>query len=341
MAKDLVLLTGVTGFVGSRALITALEAGYKVRAVLRRESAIDQIKSLKRVQPYVANVEFVVVKDLTAPNAYDSALQGVKYVLHIASPLPQGVAEGEDIKAALITPAVNATLNILRAAKKLPDVKRVVITSSVVANVPFANVVYEETDKVFDADSRLYNPEYSNAWDGYGASKVEAFNATWKFVEEEKPSFEVIQILPGPIVGPGELYTSRKDYDGGMNKPIVSIISGEQAEGSFSANTVHVADVAELHVLALNPAIEGNTSYMATAGGLTGAHWNDAIDIVKKEFPDKVSDGTLPNNGSHKTSTLRVDASKTEKEFGKLGFRFKEYPEQVRDLVSQYVTLKA
>lgn len=72
---------------------------------------------------------------------------------------------------------------------------------------------------------------------------------------------------------------------------------------------IHVNDVAKIHVLALN------LNFMATSGGVEGWCWEDAIEIVKKHFPEAVEDGRLPADGSQPTK-LRIDSSKTEKVLG-------------------------
>jgi nucleoside-diphosphate-sugar epimerase len=85
-------ITGVTGLVGFKALLTALEAGYRVRGSIRREEQAEQIKAIKSVKPYADKLDFVVVSDITADGAFDKALEGVTYVLHIASPLGKKVS---------------------------------------------------------------------------------------------------------------------------------------------------------------------------------------------------------------------------------------------------------
>lgn len=106
MSKDLILLTGATGFVGFRTLIAALEAGYRVRAVVRKFEHVNKIKSHKATQPHLTDIEFAVVPDLSAKDAFASIFDSVKYVLHIASPLAQSLGPDSDIDAELIRPAV-------------------------------------------------------------------------------------------------------------------------------------------------------------------------------------------------------------------------------------------
>jgi uncharacterized protein YbjT (DUF2867 family) len=72
-------------------LISALEAGYKVRAVVRRPAAAEKIKIAESTQPYLDNLEIVFVQDLLEEGAFDEALVGIDYVLHIASPVSRPV----------------------------------------------------------------------------------------------------------------------------------------------------------------------------------------------------------------------------------------------------------
>jgi nucleoside-diphosphate-sugar epimerase len=53
-----------------------------------------------------------------------------KYVLHVASPFPLATPSDPDD---LIKPALEGTLSVLRACAEQPSIKRVVVTSSVLA----------------------------------------------------------------------------------------------------------------------------------------------------------------------------------------------------------------
>jgi uncharacterized protein YbjT (DUF2867 family) len=84
-------ITGANGHLGFRALVSALEAGYQVRAVVRRPAAAEQIKTAKTIQPYLNKIEIVFVQDLLQEGAYDDAVIGIDYILHIASPVSRPV----------------------------------------------------------------------------------------------------------------------------------------------------------------------------------------------------------------------------------------------------------
>jgi uncharacterized protein YbjT (DUF2867 family) len=80
-------ITGISGFIGFKTLILALEAGYCVRAVVRKASQIPKLSNHARVNLYSKNLEFVVIPDLSQTEAFDPILEGVGGILHLASPL--------------------------------------------------------------------------------------------------------------------------------------------------------------------------------------------------------------------------------------------------------------
>ena len=89
MADNLVFITGATGHIGFRTLVLALKAGYPVRAAIRSESKKAHIlsaPSIKVAKPG-SKLTFVIVPDISADGAYDEAVKGSTYILHIASPL--------------------------------------------------------------------------------------------------------------------------------------------------------------------------------------------------------------------------------------------------------------
>jgi nucleoside-diphosphate-sugar epimerase len=127
MPKSTVFITGATGFIGAQVTLSALKAGYSVRLSVRREAQIEPLR--RALDAFAKKVEFVVVSDITARGAFDSALEHIDYVIHVASPIPK---PNED----LLTPAVKGTTSILESADRTPTVKKVVITASVLSFIP-------------------------------------------------------------------------------------------------------------------------------------------------------------------------------------------------------------
>lgn len=101
----------------------------------------------------------------------------------------------------MIVPAVNATLRALEAAQKSGTVKRVVITSSTVAIVPPA-ILFPSDDPpsghIASGDDRVPELEapFADPFVAYTASKVAALNASDRFMAEQAPAFDIVNIYP-------------------------------------------------------------------------------------------------------------------------------------------------
>ncbi|KIL87019.1 hypothetical protein FAVG1_09573 [Fusarium avenaceum] len=333
------VITGVSGHVGFRVLVEALSRGYKVRAVIRNASQSEQIKATDSVKPYLAQVEFAVVPDLLVPGAFHGILDGADGVVHVASPLPSG---SDNFKRDLIDPAVNATVNILKAAKEVSTIKRVVITSSIATLITWDYIISSDTTKVFTARDALtptnLDGPFANAIDAYGVSKAAALAATERFIEEEKPSFEVINILPSMVTGKNELNRSPEDVGKGSNGTTLGVLLNNKSEFPTLGVSVHVNDVARAHIDALNTAFQGNRNYLCSSGGVEGTTWDDAKDIVRRHLPKAVADGVLPLEGSQPSRPIRLDSSETEEAFG---WKFASFEEQVKSVAEHFVKLSA
>jgi len=342
MAGELVLITGGTGLIGIKTIHTALKAGYSVRAAVRSQekaNAVLATPTVKTLNPG-DKLTFVIVPDILADNAYDEAVKGVTYVLHIASPVIKGDGFTPDqYESDLIAPAIKGTTSILSAAYKTPGIKRIVITSSEVAIIPWEDFIAKEVDTVFDDTYEIPFPAgpYTHPFEAYSASKVRALVATKEFVKEKKPEWDVINIMPSFVVGDNEIITDPKLIsDGTVSAAFAQVLGGDSGWGNVPSTSIHVADIARLHVDALNPKIEGNQSFLAVSEGERGTRWEEAIEIVNRNFPEAVKKGILPNNGKAATKRTKVDSSRTEKVFG---FKFQSYEEQVKSVVKQYLTL--
>jgi len=127
MTRSTIFITGATGFIGAHVALSALKAGYNVKLSVRREAQIESLR--KALDAFADNLQFVVVPDYTTANAFDDALKGADYVIHVASPLAK---PNED----LLTPAVKGTTSILESASKTASIKKVVITASVASLIP-------------------------------------------------------------------------------------------------------------------------------------------------------------------------------------------------------------
>ena len=342
MAGELVLITGGTGLIGIKVIQIALKAGYSVRAAVRSQekaNAVLATPTIKALNPG-SKLAFVIVPDILADNAYDEAVKGVKFIIHCASPVIKGEGFTPDqFETGLVEPALKGTSSILTAAYKSPGIKRIVITSSEVAIIPWEEFIAKEVDTVFDDTYKIPFPAgpYKHEFEAYSASKVRALVATKEFIKEKKPEWDLINIMPSFVVGDNEMVTDpKKVSDGTVSAAFAQVLGGDSGWGAVPSTSVHVADVARLHVESLDPKIEGSQNFLAVSEGERGTIWGDAIEIVNRNFPEAVKKGILPNNGVALTKRTKLDASRTEKVFG---FKFQSYEEQVKSVVKQYLGL--
>ena len=363
---DVVLVTGGTGFIGFRTLRYALEEGYTVRAAVRSEAKAETIRrnsTLSSIKDLSSKLSFTIVPDFLADGAFDEAVKGVKYVLHVASPLTTGFTVTDDLEAGIIKPAVQGTLGLFESAKKESSVKRIVVTSSMVAIPPIAVLIGQQaSEHVFSPKDRAHDVPgpYPAVIVAYVQSKIAALKEGEAWVEKHKPQFDVIHIHPSFVGGRNDLAQNVEELCTGTNPseyPPESIPSlrheltylaapvflesvlgkdSDEYPGPRVANYIDVDDVAKAHVLSLSEKVAGGQSFLLTNEG-GDMKWNDAQAIAKKHFPDAVKSGPLPNDfAEQQFMVLHCDISKTEETFGKS----KSYEETIKAIVGQYLELK-
>jgi nucleoside-diphosphate-sugar epimerase len=104
MSKSLIFITGGTGFIGAEVVHQALEAGYRVRLSVRKPEQQAIVK--ERYPKHASDIETVVIPDITKRESFETALNDVHYIIHLASPIP---GKGVDLKKDFIEPAVGGT----------------------------------------------------------------------------------------------------------------------------------------------------------------------------------------------------------------------------------------
>ncbi|KAL7792033.1 hypothetical protein V8C37DRAFT_135599 [Trichoderma ceciliae] len=337
MAGELVLLTGATGMIGFRTLVFLLEAGYKVRAAVRNQAGFDKISQLKPVAPYASKLTAIIVPEITTPGAYDEAVKGVEYIVHVASPLASNAPKGVDYDNFMIQPAIRGTVGILESAIETSGIKRIVITGSILSITTLKGVGSGEYINEETRTPTTHGP-FTNVFDAYGASKSAAFNQTKEFVAERKPPFDVVHVLPLFVLGRDETVTNAEQIVKGTNNMLMGPLLGTVRPTPIAGASVHLDDVARLHVLSLDPEVEGNQDFLAGSHPLEPFDWRESIDIVKKHFPQAVADGVFKFEAVEKLVTLKtqVDSTKAEKRFG---FKAKRFEEQVVSVVGHYLEL--
>ena len=222
-----ILLTGATGFVGS-AVARALEArGHGLRLLVRPASDRRNLAGLAG-QP--------VEGDLTDPASLARAVRGCGVLVHVAADYRIWVPH----PAAMIHANVDGTLALMRAAQEA-GVRRIVYCSSVAA----LGLTKD------GAPAHEATPVSEEAVVGvYKKSKYRAEQAVLDLVRREG--------LPAVIVNPSTPVGPRDIKPTPTGRMVADAASGRlPAYLDTGLNVVHVDDVAEGHVLALERGVIG------------------------------------------------------------------------------------
>src|ERR1035441_9363636 len=123
-----VLVTGADGFVGREATVALCQAGYEVRAAVRRpDPSLEALGS-----------ETVAVGDISVGTDWTAALQGVDLILHLAGRAHITRDRSPDPLADFRTVNVGGTTGLARQAARC-RVRRLVYVSSVKVNGELTN----------------------------------------------------------------------------------------------------------------------------------------------------------------------------------------------------------
>lgn len=280
MEKELVLVTGGSGFIAVHIILKLLNQGYRVRATLRTLSRQDEVKSMLAqggVTEFV-NLEFIHT-DLTSGGNWMEAATGATYVIHVASPTPATRPDDDD---AMVKMAIDGTLRVMKAAKAA-GVKRVVLTSAsgaVLAGHKSHPELFTEEDWT----------DLSGDIDAYQRSKTMAERTAWEFAKKE--NMELSAINPVAVMGP----VLGQDFSH-SNQLVYLMLTGKMPFLlKIGFDCVDVRDVADLHLLAMTRSEAVGERFLATTGeNLT---YKEEAEILKRclgSTAKKVPTKEIPN----------------------------------------------
>jgi dihydroflavonol-4-reductase len=245
-----VLVTGGTGFVGSRVVRKLLERGETVRCLARRTSVQSNLEGL--------GVEHVT-GDLQDAASMAEAVRGCRMVYHVAADYRLWSRDPQE----LYRNNVDGTRNLLQAAER-EGCERIVYCSSVGAlGIPKDGTPGTETTPV----------KLEDVVGHYKRSKFLAEQEALKAAERGVP---VVVVNPSTPIGPNDIKPTE------TGRIITRFLNGEMpAYLDTGLNLIDVDDVAEGHVLAAERGrigekyILGNRNMtlreiLETLSGLTG-----------------------------------------------------------------------
>ena len=335
MSSQLLLITGATGFIGTETVYQAVNKGYRTRLAIRRPEQADALK--QRFPGHESQLEFALVPQIDDKDALATALKGVDFVVHIASPMP---VNNDDLRTAYVGPAVRGTLAILEAAEETPSVKRVIITSSILGLAPPGvtsrpGVVIEEGANAaieVDLDAPI-PPAPKGPMHKYHISKILAHRATIEWAAKHKPAFDIATVHPYYVVG----YDRTQKPGVPVEKPatvnaacLYCLKSGEDA---LQSCFVDVRDVAAVHLGIITVAsdkLEARgevTEYIAYGPYVM---WDDLRAFVAKKYP------SFPLKHVAEGVSRKPPVSSTERASRDLGIVFRDPLDTLAALLDQH-----
>jgi dihydroflavonol-4-reductase len=215
------LVTGATGFVGSAVARALAARGHALRLLARPSSDRRNLAGLDAE---------IVTGDLTDPESLVRAAAGCRYVFHVAADYRMWVPDPD----AMLHANVDGSIAMLRAAARA-GVERFVHTSSVAA----LGQIGDGTPA--DEDTPTKEADFVGI---YKRSKYMAERAVLDLARRE--SLPVVVVNPAAPVGPRDIKPTP------TGKMILDAAAGRMpAYIDTGLNIVHVDDVAEGHVLAM------------------------------------------------------------------------------------------
>jgi dihydroflavonol-4-reductase len=283
MSADRVLVTGASGFIAKHCMSELLKSGYRVRGTVRNLERRGEIEQAL-VAADVEAPEFELAEaDLNHDAGWAKAVDGCRYVLHLASPFPSHEPRDPD---ELIKPARDGALRVLRAAATA-GVERVVQTSSIAAIMHCGKpdaVARTEADWTDIGNSQVSS---------YARSKTIAERAAWDAMDElsATSAIEFCTINPGVVFGPA------LDKDLSTSHVLLRLLG----HGAYAAvpkvayPSVDVRDVARQHVIAMTHPGAAGQRWLSTDGTLSIREIGQIIVKVLPDLKRKVPSMIIPS----------------------------------------------
>ncbi|KAF8651043.1 hypothetical protein AX16_004906 [Volvariella volvacea WC 439] len=290
---QVVLVTGISGYLGSNVAYQLLQAGYAVRGTARGNK-------LKVIQESVGKhyplLELVEVGDIFRDDLTE-VLKGVNAVIHVATALP-----GADDSITMIKGGVEGTLHLLNQAYNA-GIKKFVLTSSFASLIEpdfqaaYTDITLNETNWGTATLEEALVAGKDNPLYAYCATKLLAERTAWKFAAE-KPDFDLAAVLPVGIYGPFPPHFALPHPQGSTTFAYVYTLLNGQTPPQLSVNTHDVRDCALAHVRALQlppfQRVRGATveetavklqekRFIASAGQFS---WAQAAEYLREAHPE-------------------------------------------------------
>lgn len=346
MEKEIICVTGASGFIASWIVRMLLEYGYTVHATIRDVNSpacahvlTKEALGLPSAAP--GTLQIFSGCDLLIPGSFDEAMKGCDICIHTASPFIMD--QPKDAQKDLIEPALKGTENVLNSVNKSKTVKRVVLTSSIAAiATPLErkphNAPFNEED---------WNTYATLETEPYPLSKKVAEQRAWE-MEKAQSVWKMVTIHPGLVMGP---VLSSRSNDGSISF-IKKFLSGSMTiTPHVGLAFVDVRDVAHAHILGMKSEKTGryicveNSYYYADVANMLRPKYGQKFSLPKFTLPDGLAKTFLPMGHEYSRQYLDTNLNslplysnlKIKQDFG---MTFTPFEKTIDDMVDSLVERK-
>lgn len=277
--SDLVLVTGLTGYIASHVSAKLLEKGYRVRGTVRNKAKGRRVlAAMAQTGIDTSDVELVVA-ELGADAGWKDAVKDCRFIQHIASPFP---LEAPSDREALVPEARAGAQRVLENGLSA-GVERIVLTSSTAAMMGQPGRGKQMTITEQDWSDPDWKPMTA-----YPVSKTRAELSAWAYADAQGFRDKLVTINPGLVFGPDP-------YDnGGASLAVIrEMMNGEfPAIPKLAFPISDVRDVASLHVAAMTADGAGGRRLISAGKTLW---FKDIVALLRAEYPTaKLPKSELP-----------------------------------------------
>ncbi|EIN05747.1 NAD(P)-binding protein [Punctularia strigosozonata HHB-11173 SS5] len=277
--KQLILVTGISGFLGGHIVQQLIEDGYRVRGTVRTVK-VESIR--ENFAFYGDDLEVIGFDDLVAGD-WTEALKGVDGILHAAAPLP-----GSQEPQSALDAAVEGALNILHAADKAGITNFVLMSSFATALNPLNPADNNELNEhswnpVTKAQILDPNSDPMLAYTGY---KTSAEQAVWEFADAH-PHINITAVLPpffyGPFAPGHKVVQGVRKWDLSTNSFIYAFL---KPDGPFPPSRyIDVRDSARSLILGLKTS-PGTKRKRVLVCPTPGIDWKESTEYLLQQRPE-------------------------------------------------------
>ncbi|MBI5915273.1 MAG: SDR family oxidoreductase [Bacteroidetes bacterium] len=243
-----ILITGATGYIGTKLSKRLAGEGHTVHALYRSESKTGEL----------THVPGIVLKkgDLLDPHSLEHAVQDCEAVFHVAA----FAKPWDKDPQTFYNYNVQGALNVFEAARQ-GGARRIVFTSTAGTISPSDGTASHES-----------TPRRTDYFTDYDRSKAQAEATAASFTAQ---GMDIVTVNPSRVYGPGLLSDSN-----GVTRMVKMYLEGKfrllPGDGNSIGNYVFIDDVVQGHVLAMQ---QGRAGERYILGG-GNASFNDFFRIL-------------------------------------------------------------